>query len=350
MESSIESSAHSGNTNLVRLQKSRNFILTLNQIERWETLKSYLCERNHTYILCCEHDGPSQPHYHVYIQFPNLTTLDISKLEGSHVEVSKGSAQQNIRYCKALDDKHIVLGVHSKVIFEEGKPKLRGGCHITYAQAKTMTQDQIDELGLRDASMVKKIQSEPKPIKVAEWRKDIKVYYIQGPSGSGKSFTAQDLVVQHGYDSFDEVCYQEPFWMGISGQSEACIFDDWRPSTMKASEFIKFIDYNRHTVPIKGGFTINNYKLIIFTSVIPIEQIYASMMGEPRNQWLRRLHVIRLQEWGGTPHSSFDSNKVSSQENTNIDDSLTISTLTDETDSIPDPDISSYCSSASALI
>ena len=47
---------------------------------------------------------------------------------------------------------------------------------------------------------------------------------------------------------------------------------------------------------IKGGQQINNYELIIITSVQPITELYKNMSDEPRKQWLRRVKVIDMYE------------------------------------------------------
>lgn len=65
---------------------------------------------------------------------------------------------------------------------------------------------------------------------------------------------------------------------------------------MSASEFINFVDYNRHKMNVKGGSCSNDYVEIIITSVIPLEEIYYGVSGEPREQWMRRIKEIALEE------------------------------------------------------
>ena len=71
---------------------------------------------------------------------------------------------------------------------------------------------------------------------------------------------------------------------------------DFRDSHMSASEFINFIDYNKHYMNVKGGSVMNDYVLIIITSVQPIESIYANMPDEPRKQWIRRITNIVIED------------------------------------------------------
>ena len=72
------------------------------------------------------------------------------------------------------------------------------------------------------------------------------------------------------------------------------IYDDFRDSHMKASEFIQFIDYNTHTLNVKGGYQHNKFNLIIITSVQRLTDIYQNCQGEPRTQWLRRIELINM--------------------------------------------------------
>lgn len=265
-------------------QKARDWQLTLNEIEKYEELKNYLTSlKSNNYFISCEEVAPTtgHKHIHIYVQFTSAIKLSMKKCCGAHIEKCRGTPQQNVNYIRK----------DGKIIDELGTLRLSGN-HISYNDALEMTNEEIGELNIADALMVKKIQREPKPIKLADWHKKIKVYYICGPSGCGKSLKSKELIAENGYDEFDEVMFQNPFWLGISGKCKTCIYDDWRPSHMSANEFIKFIDYNKHTIPIKGGCVLNNYELIIINSVVPIDKVYSSITGEPREQWMRRLEII----------------------------------------------------------
>lgn len=85
------------------------------------------------------------------------------------------------------------------------------------------------------------------------------------------------------------------FWHGVNSNGQIAVYDDFRDSHMKASEFINFIDYNIQLMNIKGGTVKNNYKLIIITSIQPLETIYRNMCGEPRKQWERRVQEIKIE-------------------------------------------------------
>ena len=75
---------------------------------------------------------------------------------------------------------------------------------------------------------------------------------------------------------------------------------------MKASEFINLIDYNKHIMNIKGSQVMNNYKLIIITSLIHPKKIYCNMTEEAREQWLRRIKIINTSTSDITERLSWD--------------------------------------------
>ena len=92
------------------------------------------------------------------------------------------------------------------------------------------------------------------------------------------------------------VKYENGFWLGV-GSAKIALYDDFRDSHLKASEFINFIDYNKHLLNIKGGSKMNDYNLIIITSVQPLHELYKNMSDEPKKQWIRRINNIELNDY-----------------------------------------------------
>ena len=92
------------------------------------------------------------------------------------------------------------------------------------------------------------------------------------------------------------VKYENGFWLGV-GSAKVALYDDFRDSHLKASEFINFIDYNKHLMNIKGGSKMNDYNLIIITSVQPLHELYKNMSDEPKKQWIRRINNIELNDY-----------------------------------------------------
>lgn len=275
----------------------RNFILTVNEksIEHYDEIRDYLTNLKGTnYYLCAEHIGQENKHYHIYVQFENPKRLCIKKLYGCHVEKSYGSAQQNIKYVLAQDEKHIKLNITSETIDEIGEPKLKGGCY-SIKDIEEMTDDEIKlSVPLALTKIAEHIKSKQSyEIDLDAWHKEVEIYYIYGPSGIGKSCKAKEILKEKGYKTTNIVKCENGFWQGV-GDSKSCIYDDFRDSDLKAKEFIQFIDYNRQIMNIKGGTKINNYELIIITSIQSPHSIYRNMPEEAKTQWLRRMKKINL--------------------------------------------------------
>lgn len=281
-----EDTVPSGNT------RHRRYQLTLNEPERWDALRDYITElKSFRYGIAGLEKAPTTGHEHIhfYVCFNNPIKLNFKKTQGAHVEICRGGHRQNVDYIKKED---------TKIIFEEGDEPHQGT--ISASELKNMTQQEIVELNPEKARAyiyAKNILDNS--VKISEWNKDVKVFYVHGPSGCGKSTWAQNYCIEHGIDSVNLVSFKDEFWSGI-GDEKVAIFEEFRDSIMKPDEFIKFIDYRKQRLNIKGSSCLNNYTTIIITSVQDPEHIYPSVAGEPRIQWLRRMQVIDLTPYDET--------------------------------------------------
>lgn len=267
---------------------ARRFQLTLNEVEKYPILLEYLTNlATLKYLLSCEEEAPTtgHKHIHIFIAFEKPIRLSIKKCCGAHIEKCLGSVKQNIDYIRK----------DGKILDEIGEvPRERGGCHTV---ADLTTIENPEEIQWNEYNTWKAIQSEKaNDIKITDWYKpDIKVTYIWGDSGVGKSKYARDKCIEEGIDTVNIVKHSGDFWIGV-GNAKCAIYDDFRPSDMKPSEFINFIDYNKHTLNIKGGSKQNEYTRIFITSVIDPQYMYSGMVSdEPRKQWMRRMEIIHLE-------------------------------------------------------
>ena len=268
----------------------RAFQLTLNEIDRWEKLKSYLMSRKMMdFAIACLEKAPTTGHEHIhcYVHFNQPTRLATSKVEGAHIEACRGSPKQNIEYVKK----------GGKIIWEYGKEPHQG-LPASIKQLREMSKEERDEMPVMMYNIVNKInEAQEADMKIDDLEKQVCVFWIYGESGVGKTQEAKKIVRLNKDlfgDTVNMVKYQSGFWSGV-GKAEIAIYDDFRDSDMKPSEFINFIDYNKHYMNVKGGQKLNNYKLIIITSVQNPEEIYRGMSDkEPRKQWLRRMEIIYL--------------------------------------------------------
>nr|QIK03926.1 replication-associated protein [Tundra vole stool-associated circular virus] len=263
--------------------RARSFQLTLNEVSNYETVRSYFeslttCD----YFISCREIAPTtgHEHIHIYAHFNQPRNLSIKKCCGSHIEICKGSPQQNIAYIRKDGN-----------IIDEWGTEPHQGFHKVGDLKKI---DNPDDLNWNEYNTWLKIKNAPKKIKVKDWHKDIAVTWIYGKSGTGKSQYAKTLLEMENIEEFEEVKFVNNFWNGIVDGTGACIYDDFRDNHMKPAEFINFIDYNVHNLNVKGGNCRNQYNRIIITSIQNPKKIYRNIPEEARKQWLRRMKISKL--------------------------------------------------------
>lgn len=262
---------------------SSAFLLTLNQVEKFDELKNYLKSlHSFQYAIAGKEKAPTTGHLHIhiFIQFTKHIRLSIKKLLGCHVDKCFGSTDQNVAYVNKGGD----------VIWEEGNVRHQG--FLSVAEIKKMTPEERDGLPANYYNIAEKLLSRDScNLRPSDSFKNVKVYYISGSSGIGKTRFAHYLI---GNNTFNVVKFVNGFWMGFSNQSRIALYDDWRDTHMDASEFLHFIDYNKQVMNVKGGFMLNNYTIIIITSILRLKDIYQDASLEDRAQWTRRVKEIFL--------------------------------------------------------
>lgn len=271
----VDGKTGSGNTSSQTHMKSKSYILTIfNEELKHDPKAIYECWCDDT----CK-DG--KPHKHQVLYFKNPVSFNRIKslYPTAHIERAH-NINDAIHYI--LDNKN---GRKTNIQEMGEKPK----------DTRFKTMSELSELKDEEVppylySAYSKYKNKPKHIKKDEWLKNIEVIYISGPSGIGKSTKAHELVD----DEFDEVSYENGFYIGATDDCKCCVFDDFRDSRMKPDEFIRFIDYRKHTMNIKGGQILNNYEKIIITSIKPLDNIYMNCRDEQKQQWIRRIKEINL--------------------------------------------------------
>lgn len=296
-----------GNTTAVTF-RARSFQLTLHNIDEYESVKKYLTEAKiFKYLISCMENCPKtdKKHIHIYVHYSSQKVLSPKKCGSAHIEKCRGSPKQNIEYIKK----------DGKILDEIGEIP-RQGVIMTVGELRKIKNP--DEIHWRMHNTWKNIQNENKEIDIDDWGKNVKVYYISGPSGVGKTEKAKTLIRENKEiygTKFNRVKFDGKFWNGAESNKKIAVYDDFRDSHMHASEFINFIDYNRHLMNIKGGTCSNDYELIILTSVIPLKNIYGNMPDEPRNQWQRRIEEIIMSnpDFSSIPPPIFDGGSESDE-------------------------------------
>jgi len=248
---------------------------------------------NATYLCFCEDytsiEKGSKWHQHAFIYFKNPVSLaSIKKLFGKQAHDEKPESNSDcIAYCKGEKKKP-----NRKFNFNEfGKPPMDNGQHRTVRELAEL--DDPSDLNWNQYNTWKQVHQE-KGILTNDWNKHVDVYYIYGPSGIGKSLFIRMFLEANEIESFEEVKYDNGFWNGVITGEGCCVYDDFR-TTMKASEFINFIDYNIHNLNIKGGHIKNKYDIILISSIKNPHHLYPNEPDESKAQWIRRLHIIDME-------------------------------------------------------
>lgn len=294
---------------------ARHFQLTQNHLENWPETFEYLLglKQYHWAIATKEKGGKTgHEHIHIYIQFTGPIRLSIKKLRGAHAEKLRGTPQQNIDYI--LKKKNPEL--KGDIFFEETKTTPWGIKNdeaeegsddkykeISYGKALELPKEELYELPFSQKKNIEDlINRKESSFNGRTIGKKVKVLYLYGDSGVGKSIYARWLFRDTLYDNLK---FEGTFWHGVSqNDNPGAIYDDFRDSHMSPSEFINFIDYQYHTMNIKCGSVINKYKYIIITSVFPPTQLWKNYQDkknedgiETAKQWLRRMKSIDMEEY-----------------------------------------------------
>ena len=289
------------NNTKVLLSKRNIFLLTVNPASLiwYDEIKEYLTKlKSFNYMLCTEHIGQSEKHYHICVQFNVSIKLSIKKIHGCHIEVMKyGSIQKMIAYCKCEDEKHKKEGVTAVVIDEIGEPKLNGGSlAATIKDIQQMSYDEIQGLNWRMRNMATKIKNEYEEEKgfmdmLDEIEKDDlkapEIIWIMGESGNGKTYGAYKYAMKnYEKNKIGRITIENNFLNVVNNWAECFVIEEFRPSQISAASFLQLTDKYGYNANTKGGHVYLRPKCIIICSIISPSLIYKE---EINKQFIRRV-------------------------------------------------------------
>lgn len=262
---------------------ARNYCFTLNNYTEEDVL--FLSNNLERYKYICwgrEVGQNGTSHLQGYVSFGTRKTLRAAKAlinDRAHLEVAKGSKNQNREYCK-----------------KDGQFEEFGDCSTEQGRR---TDLELLAQRLRDGDTVRGIANDfgpdfirygrgiremhflfdaPKP-----WATTVLLFY--GKAGTGKTYrafkTEPDLWVYAGSGWFD----------GYEGQ-EAALFDDFGGHEFKLTYLLKLLDQYPMRVPIKGSFVQWKPRRIYLTSNHPWIEWYNNVTVEHIEALERRIHII----------------------------------------------------------
>lgn len=262
------------------MSKIRNACFTLNNYtdEQHDQIQLYLNDCKY-YVIGKEIAESGTPHLQGYCEFKNSRSFNaVSKsLFNAHIEPRKGSPEQAADYCKKDGD-----------YIEHGEISQQG-----QRTDIDVVRDAVKANPTRPMREVTSIATSYQSIKVAEqylkyhevkrdWKPEVKWYY--GPSGSGKSKTAnEEMPNAYHWDTVK-------WWDGYDAHEDVLI-DDFRKNMCTFSELLKILDRYSYRVETKGGARSLLARRITITCPFHPSEVYATR--EDTYQLIRRIDSIK---------------------------------------------------------
>ena len=274
--------------NTVRKFRNKHFQLTLNQIEYYESLKSYLINlSNFKYLISCKEISPTtqHEHIHIYVQYTRTRELNSDKCFNSHIESCNGTPLQNRDYIKKDGNILDEIGQFDSIL----------SLRPTIDDVRKMEKSERNKLPLVYYNIIQKINmDEDNKLNTKKtYKRELIVEYIYGKSDMNKSRYVYDYVEKHYNGDYIEISRKNNFWDLRNNDCPVCIFDDFRDEDVPVREFILFIDKRVHNLRILHGYIRNTFERIFITSSQSPLDIYSNSK-ECRVQWLRRMIIKRF--------------------------------------------------------
>nr|QRV62021.1 replication-associated protein [ssDNA virus sp.] len=273
--------------------KARAYQLTLNDVSKIEELKqNIMTYKSLRYLMIgAIEKAPTtgHEHVHIYAYFKTPVKLSIKKCCGAHVEPTKGTFNDNLHYLTKDGD----------LTFEWGERPHQG-----LKTVKELREMNADDVPPQYYNIKTKIDQKKHDEDVFfqmldeiehDELKAPEIVYITGGTGKGKTFTAYKTALKEFEKSkIGKLTLKNEFFDVINENADCFIIEEFRPSQIKASDFLQLTDKYGFRCNVKGGFCTLRPKKIFICSIIPPEQIYKE---EVNKQFMRRISkVINLDE------------------------------------------------------
>lgn len=288
MATEVKTTEARGNT------KARAFCLTLNEIDREEELIEGLrTYKSLKYLMIgAIETAPTTGHLHkhVYVYFNVPIKLNLKKCAGCHVEIAMGSFKNNYEY----------LTKEGPLTYEWGEKPHQGIKTI-----KELRELPYDETPPQYKRIKQEVDREYKDKKVffdmlneirAKKLKGPEIIYITGDPGKGKTYSAYEFACldYENNEDIGKLTLKNDF-IDITNEDAKCfVIEEFRPSQIKATDFLQLTDKYGYRCNVKGSFRTLRPEKIYIASIIPPEKIYQE---EVNQQFMRRItKIIDLNE------------------------------------------------------
>lgn len=305
--------------------RARKYLLTINNPDTHnvshQTIKDALKNIQIKYYAICDETGSNGTyHYHVYLYFNNsiqISTLK-KKFPTAHIDVVKGTSLENKKYLlksapehnKAADGSYSYTdssgkehsGVNHTDTFEEfGEcPTEQPGKRNDLEQLYSLVKDgysNAEILEICGATAIKHIDKLNKlrhdylvDKYIGSRRLDLKVHYITGKTGTGKS---RDILNEYS----DENCYRvtdykHPF--DSYQLNSVLVFEEFR-SSLKLQDMLNYLDIYPVILPARYSPRVGCFTTVFVVSNWDFEQQFAELQKDPEQKssyeaWVRRFN------------------------------------------------------------
>ncbi len=250
-------------------------------------------------------DKKETEHLQIYLEFNVGKRFDYVKklFPKAHIEERKGSKTQARKYCMKEDTR---LGQ----VYEYGE-FVESGERSDLTDAFAMIQDGATDFEIYTAypnlircpNLLNTYRQRYLEETYRKQFRDVKVYYISGASGIGKSRYVSD---KHGYDKIYRVTqYDKNYFDDYQGE-KIIVFDEFR-SQIKISEFLNYIDGHPCYLPCRFSNKIACYDTVYILSNWQLESQYNDVQINDKTTY--KAFLRRITDYGTIRDGDFVSSK-----------------------------------------
>lgn len=290
--------------------RSRKYQLTINNpLEKGythEAIRTAFDETDPIYYCLCDETGENgTPHTHIYVCYQNAVYFSTMKkrFPTAHIESARGSSQENRDYIRKegryLDSEkketnHIETfeeygeipldkSTKNETVSEQVYQMILDGC----SNAEILAKHPSCYTKLSHIEKTRQVIKEEENKK--KWR-DVKVVYISGETGTGKTRFIMD---KYGYENVYKVTnYDHPF-DGYNGES-VLLLDEFR-SSLPFGDLLQYIDGYPCRLSARYADKIACFNQVFIVSNILLWKQYPNIQIEQPSSWnafIRRLDRV----------------------------------------------------------
>lgn len=264
------------------MSRSRAWSFTLNNYtdDEIEVLDNLECQ----YIVYGKELAPETqtPHLQGFVYFPNAKTMTaIKKKIGNraHLEVSRGTPSENRTYC-IKDGDFVERGELPQQGQRTDIQVVRDVVNQGKGMRAILDEEKVTIPMIKIAEKYLTYKEKPRNWKPYVW-------WIWGPTGSGKSRRARELLGPEPFEAMET----NQWWDGYDAHADV-IIDDMRGDFAKFHVLLKLLDRYGFRVQIKGGYRQFLAKRIVITSCYHPTEMFSGRTTEDIGQLLRRIDEI----------------------------------------------------------